>query len=151
MINTPLEADTRILIDRNLVNLGWKLTGVDKNVYFEAPRTKKEKQALEHKRPDYILYHSETKQPLIVIEAKRKGGRLDAAMEQGIYYAERLKAPIVFATDGVFCKSYHTLSHKAPLLNGEEIDEFIRETLALTIYLKKYLNIAYQLKMYISQ
>ena len=28
----PLEAETRVLIDRTLQNLGWKLDGKDKNV-----------------------------------------------------------------------------------------------------------------------
>lgn len=35
----------------------------------------------------------------------------------------------------MFCKSYHTKFEKTPILNGEEIDEFVREALAL-----KYLN-----------
>lgn len=56
-------------------------------------------------------------------------------MEQGISYARKINAPLVFATDGVFCKAYHTDANRPPILNGEEIDEFIRETLAL-----RYLN-----------
>ena len=35
----PLEAETRVLIDRSLENLGWKFKGKDKNVFFEQPRT----------------------------------------------------------------------------------------------------------------
>lgn len=31
----------------------------------------------------------------------------------------------------MFCKAYHTGANRTPILNGEEIDEFIRETLAL--------------------
>lgn len=131
----PLEADTRLLIDRSLENLGWVLSGKDKNVFFEQPRTEREQSQLEGKRPDYVLYSQENHTPLIVIEAKRRGSRIDTALEQGIFYAEKLNAPLVFATDGVFCKAYHTFEHKTPLLNGEELDEFIREALAL-----KYLN-----------
>lgn len=132
----PLEADTRFLIDKTLENLGWNFDGIDKNVFMEQPRTEKERQKLDGKRPDYVLYSKENdNNPLIVIEAKRKGERIDRALEQGINYASKIKAPIVFATDGVFCKSYHTKFEKTPLLNGEEIDEFIRETMAL-----KYLN-----------
>ncbi len=133
-IVAPLEADTRVLIDRNLENLGWKLTGEDKNVFFEQPKTEEECQKLEHKRPDYVLYSPENK-PLIIIEAKRKGERIDKALDQGISYAEKLHAPLVFATDGVFCKSFHTFEHKTPLLNGNELDEFIRQSLAM-----KFLN-----------
>lgn len=134
---TPLEAETRVLIDRNLENLGWKLTGKGKNVYFEQPKTTAEKKKLAGKRPDYVLYSAESDRPLIVIEAKRKGIRIDTALEQGIDYARAINAPLVFATDGVFCRAFHTDANRPPILNGEEIDEFIREALALR-YLTSY-------------
>lgn len=133
----PLEAETRVLIDRNLENLGWKLSGKDQNVYYEQPRTEAEKKKLGGKRPDYVLYSKESDKPLIVIEAKKKGSRIDAALEQGINYARAIEAPLVFATDGVFCKTFHTIANRPPILNGEEIDEFIREALALR-YLTSY-------------
>lgn len=134
---TPLEAETRVLIDRSLENLGWKLKGKDKNVFFEQPRTEVERQKLGGRRPDYVLYSKESDKPLIVIEAKKKGARIDTALEQGIHYAKAIDAPLVFATDGVFCKAFHTGANRPPILNGEEIDEFIRETLALR-YLTSY-------------
>lgn len=137
MNTMPLEAETRVLIDRSLENLGWKLKGKDKNVFFEQPKTETERKKLGGKRPDYVLYSKESDKPLIVIEAKKKGARIDAALEQGIYYAKALEAPLVFATDGVFCKSFHTGANRPPILNGEEIDEFIREALALR-YLTSY-------------
>lgn len=127
----PLEAETRVLIDRSLENLGWKLSGKNQNVYYEQPRTVAEKKKLSGKRPDYVLYSKEYDKPLIVIEAKKKGSRIDAALEQGISYARAIEAPLVFATDGVFCKAFHTVANRPPILNGEEIDEFIREALAL--------------------
>lgn len=131
-INTmPLEADTRVLIDNSLESLGWKLKGKEKNVYFEQPRTEAEHKLLGGKRPDYVLYSKDSDKPLIVIEAKKKGSRIDNALEQGIGYARALGAPLVFATDGVFCKSFHTIANRPPILNGEEVDEFIREALAL--------------------
>lgn len=133
----PLEAETRILIDRSLENLGWKLSGKDQNVYYEQPRSEAEKKKLGGKRPDYVLYSKESDRPLIVIEAKKKGSRIDAALEQGISYAKAIEAPLVFATDGVFCRAFHTVANRPPILNGEEIDEFIREALALR-YLMSY-------------
>jgi len=133
----PLEAETRVLIDRSLENLGWQLSGKDQNVYYEQPRTEAEKKKLGGKRPDYVLYSKESDRPLIVIEAKKKGSRIDAALEQGIGYARAINAPLVFATDGVFCKAFHTDANRPPILNGEEIDEFIREALALR-YLTSY-------------
>lgn len=41
-----------------------------------------------------------------MIEAKKKGARIDAALEQGIGYAHAIDAPLVFATDGVFFKAF---------------------------------------------
>ncbi len=137
MNTTPLEAETRVLIDRSLENLGWKLNGKDKNVFFEQPKTESERKKLCGKRPDYVLYSKESEKPLIVIEAKKKGSRIDEALEQGIGYARAIDAPLVFATDGVFCKAFHTGANRPPILNGEEIDEFIREALALR-YLTSY-------------
>lgn len=137
MNTTPLEAETRVLIDRSLENLGWKLKGKDKNVFFEQPKTELERKKLCGKRPDYVLYSKESEKPLIVIEAKKKGSRIDEALEQGIGYARAIDAPLVFATDGVFCKAFHTGANRPPILNGEEIDEFIREALALR-YLTSY-------------
>ncbi len=133
----PLEAATRVLIDRSLENLGWKLDGKDKNVFFEQPRTEEERKKLGGRRPDYVLYSRESDGPLVVIEAKKKGSRIDAALEQGIGYARILGAPLVFATDGVFYKAFHTTANRVPLLNGEEMDELIRESLALR-YLTAY-------------
>ncbi len=37
----------------------------------------------------------------------------------------------------MFCKAFHTVANRPPILNGEEIDEFIREALALR-YLTSY-------------
>ncbi len=128
-VNMPLEAETRILIDHSLESLGWKLKGKGQNVFFEQPRTEAERKKLGGKRPDYVLYSND--KPLIVIEAKKKGARIDTALEQGIHYARAIDAPLVFATDGVFCKSFHTVANRPPILNGEEVDEFIREALAL--------------------
>ena len=99
MNTTPLEAETRVLIDRSLENLGWKLKGKDKNVFFEQPKTELERKKLGGKRPDYVLYSKESEKPLIVIEAKKKGSRIDEALEQGIGYARAIDAPLVFATD----------------------------------------------------
>lgn len=133
-----LEQDTRVLVDKMLENLGYSSTdnnGEFKHIYREQPRTKNEHKKLAGKRPDYVIYSKETDTPIIIIETKKKGEKIDKALDQGIFYAKKLEAPIVFATDGVFCKAYHSKFNKTPTLNGQEIDEFIRESLAL-----KYLN-----------
>lgn len=138
MNTMPLEMDTRILIDKSLENLGYSSDGRGKkfkHIYREQPRSEDERKKLGGKRADYVIYSKESETPIMIIEAKKKGEKIDKALEQGIHYAKALDAPIVFATDGVFCKSYHSRFDKTPLLNGQEIDEFIRESLAL-----KYLS-----------
>lgn len=136
------EAYTSDLINRNLENLGWEFYGERKTVWLETARTEAEKKLLRGKYPDYVLYSTEKdiKSPLVIIEAKKKGERLDSALQQGIDYAQKLNAPLVFATDGVFCRSYHTLARTTPKLNGEDLDEFIREATALEFLKKSEVN-----------
>lgn len=131
MINFPLESDVRTQVDERLKNLGWALNGVKKNVFLEQPKTETEKKKLKGKRPDYVLYEKGKDNPLIIIETKKAGTNINAALEQGKHYAEVLNAPIVFATDGVYYKSLHTKTQKPLLLNGEEVDELIRELTAI--------------------
>ena len=135
MNNFPLETDVRVQVDERLKNLGWLLSGSKKNVFLEQPKTDSEKSKLNGKRPDYVLYENGKDTPLIVIETKKAGLNINSALEQGTRYAEALNAPIVFATDGVFYKSLHTISKKPLVLNGEEVDELIRELTAI-----QYLN-----------
>jgi len=132
MNTKPLEADTRLLINNSLTNLGWNLKkDKNQNVWVEQPKTEAERKKLGGKHPDYMLYSKKSDSPLIVIEAKKPGERIDKALEQGIDYARILNAPLVFATDGVFCKSFHTVGNTTPKLNGEDVDEFLREVTAL--------------------
>ena len=131
MYNFPLETDVRIQVDERLKNLGWMFDGINKNVFLEQPKTEEEKKKLNGKRPDYVLYEKGKDTPLIVIETKKKGANINLAIEQGKFYAETLNAPIVFATDGVYYKSLHTVTQKPLLLNGEEVDELIRELTAI--------------------
>jgi len=133
MINYPLETDVRSQVDERLKNLGWILdiNNPERNVFLEQPKTTQEKKKLKGKRPDYVLYQKDTETPLIVIETKKRGENIEKALMQGAEYAHVLNAPIVFATDGVYYKSLHTKKNKPLIKNGEEIDELIRELLAL--------------------
>gem|GEM_PF-6064960 len=114
------EQGIRTLIDEQLKNLGWNLTGgKERNVWQEQPRTEEERKKLKRGRPDYVLYSKDSsrKEPLIIIEAKSPGKNLDEALNQGKYYAEALGAPIVFATDGIYYKSLHSKKQKPLFLN----------------------------------
>ena len=133
LFTNPLEVDVRTQINKQLENLGWNLDRKSQNcnVFQEQPKTEEERKNLKGKKPDYVLYEAGRTRPLIVIETKKRGANINLALEQGREYADVLKAPIVYATDGVYCKTYHTNREKPLFLNGEEIDEFIREILAL--------------------
>jgi type I restriction enzyme M protein len=131
MMNFPLEPYVRTQVDERLKNLGWDITGAGKNVFLEQPKTEAERLKLKGKRPDYVLYEKGKDTPLIIIETKKPGTNINLALEQGKEYARVLGAPIVFATDGVYYKSLHAQTLKPLLLNGEEVDELIRELLAI--------------------
>ncbi|WP_158281643.1 N-6 DNA methylase [Sporanaerobacter acetigenes] len=133
MPTLTVERDTEILIDNQLRNLGWDNDphSKDRNVYQQRVKTEEQKKKLKGKRPDYILYESHTNNPIAVIEAKKPGQNIREAIEQGRRYAERIDAPIVFATDGIFTKTLHIKVNKPLKINGEELDELVRESLAL--------------------
>jgi type I restriction enzyme M protein len=133
MSSLVVERDTEILIDNQLKNLGWNNDphSASRNVYQQRPKTIQQKKILAAKRPDYILYPSNSDDPLGVIEAKKPGQNIHEALRQGMAYAEQLKAPLVFATDGVFTKTIHSTFNRPLRLNGEDLDELVKETLAL--------------------
>ena len=128
-----VERDTEILIDNQLRNLGWNNDprSSHRNVYQQRTKTEAERDKLQGLRPDYVLYPTESSRPLAVIEAKRRGRSIDHALGQGVKYATRLDAPIVFATDGVFTKTIHAKIGKPLMLNGDDLDELVREALAV--------------------
>lgn len=117
------EADVRLEIDEALRNKGWKLTGKDKNVFTE--------KSASAGRADYTLKPQDRENPLVIIEAKRKGKDLNEALKQAKEYAEALNCPIAYASDGSTIKTLHLSNLKPLILNGEELDEFISESLAL--------------------
>lgn len=117
------EADIRMEIDEALKNKGWLLSGNKKNVFSEKNSPAG--------RADYLLKPEAQENPLIIIEAKRKGKDLNLALEQAKKYAEQFKAPIAYASDGSTIKTLHLSNLKPLMLNGEELDQFISETMAL--------------------
>lgn len=131
--NLPVERDVETLIDRTLENMGWvsDIKNKARNVYKQQPKTTEQKKSLNGLRPDYVLYKSNSDQPIIVIEAKKPRANIQDALKQGLDYAKKIKAPIVFATDGIFTKTLHVKTSKPLTLNGEELDELIKECIAL--------------------
>ena len=122
------EADIRLEINEALKNKGWHLTGPNKDVFTEK-RTKDCGVA------DYVLQPKGRNNPLVVIEAKKRGKNLDKALGEAEDYAKSLNAPIAYASDGSTIKTLHIETKRPLVLNGQEIDEFVSEALAL-----QYLN-----------
>jgi len=128
-----IERDTETLIDNQLQNLDWDdhPKSSSRNVWKQSAKTRQQREALGRAAPDYVLYQTGTDHPLIVIEAKRPNRNLEKALDQGSDYCRMLNAPIVFASDGVYTKTRHLSSGQPLFKDGEKIDEFIRESLAL--------------------
>ena len=125
---SPKESAARKAIDGDLVHLGWVIdeSKPDCNVFTERAKTEEQVRRLDKKRPDYILYEPGTNRPIAVIEAKRPGGTLDDAVEQGrSRYAQPLGVDIVFGTDGVLCQSYDLRSNAPLLLDGEPVVDLL--------------------------
>lgn len=105
---TPvLETATRQRIDRILENLGWCIDEFngDANVTTGRARTTAESRKLRRVNPngafpDYVLYDPEDWSPVAVVEAKRPGANMPAAIAQARDYAAALGCRIAFAIDG---------------------------------------------------
>lgn len=128
-----VERDAETIIDYKLKNLAWDdypYSG-KRTVWKQSVKTDEQKKKLGGKRPDYVLYPKDSNFPIAVIEVKKRGANIHEALNQGLDYAQKLNAPLVFATDGVFTKTLHLKVHKPLILNHEEVDDLVRETLAL--------------------
>lgn len=122
------EQQTEWIISNNLVNKGWHIDNdVKKNVYFQKPKLEIQRDKLNGKRPDYILYKSNTDKPIAIIEAKKAGKDLKQALEQATEYAKLLDVSIVFAMNGTYCEARFVANNKELILNGEEVKELLRE------------------------
>ncbi|MCC8407251.1 MAG: N-6 DNA methylase [Rickettsia endosymbiont of Sceptobius lativentris] len=122
------EQQTEWIISNNLVNKGWHIDNdTKKNVYFQKPKSKTEQTRLNGKRPDYILYESNTDKPIAIIEAKKTGVDLKQALDQAAEYAKLLDVPIVFAMNGAYCEARFVANNKELILNGDEVRELLRE------------------------
>jgi len=133
MANEPIERDVETLIDLQLQKLGWvdNPKSEKRNVWKQQPMTSEEKTNLTGLRPDYILYESNTNNPLIIIEAKRPNREIIGALIQGLEYAKKINAPIVIATNGIIIKAIRIKTGNALILDNEEVDSFFNENIAL--------------------
>ena len=129
----PLEVDTRESINTRLKHLGWIIEGENPNcnVFQERVKTEEQSCILQGRRPDYVLYQSNTDKPIAVIEAKRPGSDLEKALQQAIDYANPLSVPLVFACNKTFAIAQHVSQGDPLKIDGEEIQDFIDEMTSL--------------------
>lgn len=133
MANEPIERDVETLIDLQLKKLNWddNPKSITRNVWKQQAKTKEEKNSLNGLKPDYILYETNTNNPLIIIEAKRPNKEISGALLQGLEYAKKINAPIVIATNGIFVKAINVKTGNTLILDNEDIDSFFTEEIAL--------------------
>ena len=136
----PLEFATRKKIDLMLINLGWH-TDEEKpncNAFAGRAKTKEQNKKFKGTQPDYVLYKFGTDTPIAIIEAKRKGESIGDAITQGEGYANALGVKVVFAYDGAFFKSWHTVAQKELYVDGIAITQLISEKKLLRFLTEGY-------------
>ena len=126
LYTAPTEDDARPNIDKMLANAGWSGAQITRGRAQHPEQAK----ALGGLKPDYVLYAAGMRPALAVVEAKKEGMNLKAALQQGLKYAKRLKCNIVFASDGNIVATAHARADPpdAPLMmNDTAVSEFLRE------------------------
>ena len=120
------ERDIAAIIDQSLSSLGYddNIKNNNRNVYRQQPKTTEQKNLLNQKRPDYIIYEKNTDIVLAVIEVKKPNKNLDNAIEQAKQYAKALSCKIIIVTDGYYFKSLNISNNNPLLINNIEIAEF---------------------------
>lgn len=134
MLRPPLEAHTRTEINLRLKNLGWNLNEKDPkcNVTQEQAKTDKLNALFHGKNPDYVLYDTDGKNPIGVIEAKRPGEDLNEAMTQAIeLYGKPLGVPLAFAFNDTFVTAKHINQNRPLKIDGEELQDFVDQFTSL--------------------
>jgi type I restriction enzyme M protein len=119
-LERTIERNVDIFLSAN----GWEIDNPSKkNVFYQSALPEQYAKRLEGTRPDYTLFYED--KPIGIIEVKKPGSDLNKAMAQALGYAKKLNAPLVFATDGSFCKSQWFPDGKTLILNNEEVSELL--------------------------
>ncbi|HAR6191298.1 N-6 DNA methylase [Staphylococcus pseudintermedius] len=129
----PLEANTRSNFDQILINLNYIIDETNElcNVFKEQPKTEEQKKRLGRKRADYIIYESNTDNPLAVVEAKKIGEDIEKASSQAIEYARCIKAPLAFVTNDTNILGFDVISNNVLKIDNMPLQRFVDESLLL--------------------
>ena len=128
------ESEAVAAINIQLMALGWRLDPREagRNVFQQQARTQEQQRKLAGGKPDYVLYaHDDSDAPTLVMEAKRPGQSISAALQQSIdKYAQKIGAPIAVATDGWRVKTWHIPSNAPLFIDGREVEELFDPKMA---------------------
>ena len=136
--------NTLYLFSYSLISVSaFSLDGRRRNVFFEGECPSIEyKKKLHGKRPDYILCEQNSNSPLAIIEAKKPKGDLEQALKQGIDYAKKLGAKIVFATDSYVTNALDITKNNLTI-DGEILRSFVKENILSRLFDTPHLETDY--------
>jgi len=140
MVTKRLEASVVHSICTQLENLGWVVNESDalNNVTQQRVRTESQQRQLSAANsgrltyPDFVLYEQGSNRPVCIIEAKRPGESLDAALTQAEErYARPLNAPLIFAYNDTFVSTRYLYNGRPLKIDGEDVRQFVDHYTAL--------------------
>jgi len=129
-----LEASVVHNICTQLENLGWIVDEKtsENNVTQQRVKTKKEQDKIKEanngrlKFPDFTLYEQGSNRAIGIIEAKRPGQSLEAAINQAkTLYAKPLDAPLIFAYNDTYVEAQYLYNGRSLKIDGEDVRQFI--------------------------
>ena len=129
-----IEQYTRDCVNSDLKNKEWVLDRSDPscNVTQEESKTSLQKKKIKRKRPDYVLYETNTDNIIAIIEAKHGGYTdLNQALNQAEKYAKLLQSDnrpiLLFATNGSIYQTRFFPSNEPLIFNQTELKGLLEE------------------------
>ncbi|MDR0329515.1 MAG: N-6 DNA methylase [Rickettsia sp.] len=134
MYTKRLEASVMHDILVQLDHLGWIVDEKDQkcNVFQQRVKLTKQKELLNGKIPDFVLYKEGSNEPIIIIEAKKPNESIQLAMNQALnLYAKPLNTPLIFAYNGSYIETQYLYNGRNLKIDGEDVRQFINHHTAL--------------------
>lgn len=134
MYTKRLEASVTHDILVQLDNLGWIVDEKDPkcNVFQQRVKLTKQKELLNGKMPDFVLYKEGSNEPIIIIEAKKPNESIQLAINQALnLYAKPLNTPLIFAYNGSYIETQYLYNGRNLKIDGEDVRQFVNHHTAL--------------------
>lgn len=134
MYTKRLEASVTHSILTQLNNLGWVVdeTNPKCNVFQQRAKTEEQRKLLRGKAPDFLLYKTDSNNPIAVIEAKRPDDTLTNVLDETEEkYATPLEIPLIFAYNDTFIATRYLYKKRPLKIDGEDVRQFVNQYTAL--------------------